>query len=146
MSSTTAVELPRSTAARRPIGRGTRGVTSRPDCLPVAQALVADGAAGQAAPGPPPSASCPHAVAPEDDDLAALASAAGRGVATTDDDGPDAAPRRQEHSRPAARGGCDDPQTAPDAVVSPASHDEVLAVLAACDERGIAVVPFGGGT
>ena len=40
----------------------------------------------------------------------------------------------------------DDPQSAPDAVVSPASHAEILAVLAVCDERGIAVVPFGGGT
>jgi alkyldihydroxyacetonephosphate synthase len=40
----------------------------------------------------------------------------------------------------------DDVQAAPDAVVSPASHDEVLAVLKVCDERAIAVVPFGGGT
>jgi alkyldihydroxyacetonephosphate synthase len=40
----------------------------------------------------------------------------------------------------------DDPQTAPDAVVSVASHEKVLAVLAVCHERGIAVVPFGGGT
>jgi alkyldihydroxyacetonephosphate synthase len=40
----------------------------------------------------------------------------------------------------------DDPQSAPDAVVSPGSHAEVLAVLTVCDERGIAVVPFGGGT
>ncbi len=40
----------------------------------------------------------------------------------------------------------DDPQTAPDAVVSPASHGEVLALLGLCAERGIAVVPFGGGT
>ena len=40
----------------------------------------------------------------------------------------------------------DDPQPAPDAVVSPGSHAEVLAVLGVCDRRGIAVVPFGGGT
>lgn len=40
----------------------------------------------------------------------------------------------------------DDPQNAPDAVLSPASHAEVLSVLAACDAHGIAVVPFGGGT
>jgi alkyldihydroxyacetonephosphate synthase len=40
----------------------------------------------------------------------------------------------------------DDPQPAPDAVVSPRSHDEVAAVLAVCDARDIAVVPFGGGT
>nr|WP_228823579.1 FAD-binding oxidoreductase [Nocardia blacklockiae] len=38
------------------------------------------------------------------------------------------------------------PQDAPDAVVFPADHDEVLAVLAHCAEQGIAVVPFGGGT
>ncbi|MFK8911244.1 FAD-binding oxidoreductase [Streptomyces sp. YS-3] len=35
---------------------------------------------------------------------------------------------------------------APDAVVLPAGHDEVLAVLAACTEHRVAVVPFGGGT
>lgn len=40
----------------------------------------------------------------------------------------------------------DDPQAAPDAVASPADHDEVGAVLRLCAARGIAVVPFGGGT
>ena len=35
---------------------------------------------------------------------------------------------------------------APDAVVSPGSPAEVRAVLDACGEAGIAVVPFGGGT
>ncbi|NEA22099.1 FAD-binding oxidoreductase [Actinomadura bangladeshensis] len=35
---------------------------------------------------------------------------------------------------------------APDAVVLPGSHDEVLAVLDACAAKRIAVVPFGGGT
>jgi len=35
---------------------------------------------------------------------------------------------------------------APDAVVRPASHDEVLALLRVCSDRRIAVVPFGGGT
>ncbi|WP_164992222.1 FAD-binding oxidoreductase [Streptomyces sp. L2] len=34
----------------------------------------------------------------------------------------------------------------PQAVVLPASHDEVLAVLRACAEHSLAVVPFGGGT
>ncbi|MGH3357638.1 MAG: FAD-binding oxidoreductase [Nocardioidaceae bacterium] len=37
-------------------------------------------------------------------------------------------------------------QEAPDAVVEPASHDDVLAVLRLCAERRIAVVSFGGGT
>ena len=40
----------------------------------------------------------------------------------------------------------DDLQAAPDAVAAPADHDDVAAVLRVCVERGIAVVPFGGGT
>ncbi|MBX6766479.1 MAG: FAD-binding oxidoreductase [Actinomadura rubrobrunea] len=35
---------------------------------------------------------------------------------------------------------------APDAVVFPGAHEDVLAVLRACARRRIAVVPFGGGT
>jgi alkyldihydroxyacetonephosphate synthase len=38
------------------------------------------------------------------------------------------------------------PVSAPDLVVSPASHDEVLAVLEACSAKRVAVIPFGGGT
>ena len=37
-------------------------------------------------------------------------------------------------------------QNAPDAVLAPGSEEEVSRVLAHCSERGIAVVPFGGGT
>jgi alkyldihydroxyacetonephosphate synthase len=36
--------------------------------------------------------------------------------------------------------------TGPDAVVYPATHGEVLALLQACSDSSIAVVPFGGGT
>jgi alkyldihydroxyacetonephosphate synthase len=39
-----------------------------------------------------------------------------------------------------------DGSDAPDAVVRPAGHDEVLAVLRWCGERRVALVPFGGGT
>ena len=39
-----------------------------------------------------------------------------------------------------------DVEDAPDAVVRPATHEEVLGVLAACADRGVAVVPVGGGT
>jgi alkyldihydroxyacetonephosphate synthase len=39
-----------------------------------------------------------------------------------------------------------DASTAPDAVVWPGSPDELPAVLAACSEERVAVVPFGGGT
>lgn len=79
------------------------------------------------------------------DDLAAFASVVGGANVDSGDDAralhlggkstPDLLARR-----------IDDLQRAPDAVVSPASHDETLAVLRACDERNIAVVPFGGGT
>ncbi|MEA2428575.1 MAG: alkyldihydroxyacetonephosphate synthase [Thermoleophilaceae bacterium] len=39
-----------------------------------------------------------------------------------------------------------DASMAPDAVVFPGSAEEVAAVLAACADEGVAVVPFGGGT
>ena len=39
-----------------------------------------------------------------------------------------------------------DCSSAPDAVVAPADAAGVAAVLAACAEEGVAVVPFGGGT
>jgi alkyldihydroxyacetonephosphate synthase len=38
------------------------------------------------------------------------------------------------------------PIPAPDLVLMPGSHEEVLAVLAECSRRRVAVVPFGGGT
>jgi alkyldihydroxyacetonephosphate synthase len=39
-----------------------------------------------------------------------------------------------------------DLEGAPDAVLTPGSHEEVLALLRICSERRIAAVPFGGGT
>ncbi|MEY9844780.1 alkyldihydroxyacetonephosphate synthase [Streptacidiphilus sp. BW17] len=39
-----------------------------------------------------------------------------------------------------------DATDAPDAVVTPASHDEVVALLDVCSVRNIAVVPYSGGT
>ncbi|WP_084957854.1 FAD-binding oxidoreductase [Thermoactinospora rubra] len=39
-----------------------------------------------------------------------------------------------------------DASDAPDAVVAPGSHDEVLGVLDLCSRERVAVVPFGGGT
>lgn len=78
------------------------------------------------------------------DDLTALA-AAGTGDVRTDDAG------RLLHlggksTLDLLRRRLDDPQAAPDAVVSATGHDDVVRILAACDARGIAVVPFGGGT
>lgn len=39
-----------------------------------------------------------------------------------------------------------EPIPAPDLVLMPGSHEEVLAVLGECSRRRVAVVPFGGGT
>ncbi len=39
-----------------------------------------------------------------------------------------------------------EPEGAPDAIVHPADHEQIRAVLATCAERSLAVVPFGGGT
>ena len=79
------------------------------------------------------------------DDLDALRAIVGAANATSADDArllhlggksaPDLLARRLEEV-----------QAAPDAIVSPVSHEETLAVLALCSERAIAVVPFGGGT
>ena len=37
-------------------------------------------------------------------------------------------------------------QSAPDAVIRPASHEEVVTILRVAGERSVAVIPFGGGT
>ncbi|WP_369375071.1 FAD-binding oxidoreductase [Promicromonospora sp. Populi] len=80
----------------------------------------------------------------DDADLAALADAVGAAHVETGHDvrllhaggksTPDLLRRRQSE------------QVAPGAVVLPGSEDEVAAVLAVAGERGLAVVPFGGGT
>jgi len=119
---------------------------SEPARLPAAaKAIVATLLPGKAHP-------VPHRTSPvltpsllPDSDLAALAAVVGAESATRDDavrmlhlggkSTPDLLRRR-----------LDEPQAAPDAVVAPAGHDEVAAILRVCAERGIAVVPFGGGT
>jgi len=79
------------------------------------------------------------------DDLAALASVVGDDHVATD-----------RVSRLAHLGGASytdyarrrsgDAADAPDAVVSPHTHEQVVDVLRLCSARGIAVVPLGGGT
>ncbi|WP_225993622.1 FAD-binding oxidoreductase [Actinomadura rudentiformis] len=81
----------------------------------------------------------------DDTALAALGAAVGAANVRTDDES------RVRHTRGKStpdllriRSG--ETADAPDAVVLPGTHDEVLDVLRACAERRIAVVPFGGGT
>ncbi len=112
---------------------------------PGAKAIIAALLPGRARPIPRRAAPSLVPSRLGDDDLAAFAGIVGAEGATRDDairvlhlggkSTPDLVRRR-----------LDDPQAAPDAVVSPGSHEAVLAVLALCHERGIAVVPFGGGT
>jgi len=84
----------------------------------------------------------PSALAPEDQ--AALVSIVGESHVSTEDE------VRIRHA--GGRSTIDlvhrraSDQDAPDAVISPASHDEVLAVVQSAAERSLAVVPFGGGT
>ncbi|MET0734391.1 MAG: FAD-binding oxidoreductase [Microbacterium sp.] len=119
---------------------------SEPARLPAgAKALLATLLPGKAHPIPRRAAPVLTPSRLEDDDLDALASLVGTENATTDD------AVRMLHlggksTLDLLRRRLDEPQTAPDAVVSPASHGETLEVLAVCDARGIAVVPFGGGT
>jgi alkyldihydroxyacetonephosphate synthase len=83
-----------------------------------------------------------------EEDLAAFRRIVGDGHVTTDDD--QRAPRSRGKSsldllewRSGAAGA---EITAPDAVLAPATDDEVLQILQYCTTRDIAVVPFGGGT
>lgn len=92
-----------------------------------------------------PKMPTPAPIRLQTDDIAVLASIVGTGNIASDDIS------RVAHCRGKSttdllriRGG--DVADAPDAVVLPTSHDEILAVLKACAARGIAVVPFGGGT
>ena len=111
-----------------------------------AKALVAALLPGKAHPVPRRRRPDAHAVAPERGrPERARERSSGRPHATARRRRPHAASRRQEHPDLLARR-LGELQTAPDAVVSPSTHSETLAVLAVCDERGIAVVPFGGGT
>ena len=110
-----------------------------------AKALVATVLPGRAHPVPRRTAPRLTPSRLDDADVSVLAEIVGAAEVTLDDDvrtlhlggksTPDLLARR-----------LGDPQSAPDAVVSPGSHAEVFEVLAACGDRGIAVVPFGGGT
>lgn len=95
----------------------------------------------------PPAALDDVVVSPSslrEQDVAGLAVIVGRDAVHTDDE------TRIRHS-----GGRSTPdllrlrathQSAPDAVISPLDHDEVVRVLCFAAEHGIAVIPFGGGT
>ncbi|MGL4255480.1 MAG: FAD-binding oxidoreductase [Microbacterium sp.] len=119
---------------------------TEPARLPAgAKALLATLVPGKAHPVPRRTAPVLTPSRLDDADLAALGAIVGAEHASTADavrmlhlggkSTPDLLRRR-----------LDEPQSAPDAVVSPASHDEVAAILAVCDERRLTVVPFGGGT
>lgn len=110
-----------------------------------AKALVAAVLPGKAHPVPRRPAPRLTTSRIEDADLGALAAVVGA-EQVTHDDGVRALHLGGKSTLDLLARRLEDPQSAPDAVVSPGSHAEIQAVLAACDARGIAVVPFGGGT
>jgi alkyldihydroxyacetonephosphate synthase len=80
-----------------------------------------------------------------DEAIAALAQLVGEEYATTDSEA------RIRHTRGQStpdllRLRARDMSDAPDLVLMPSSHDEVLQALKLCSDRRIAVVPYGGGT
>ncbi len=77
--------------------------------------------------------------------LAALRAAVGEAHVVTDD-GLRRHRTRGKSTPDLLRQRAGDLSDAPDVVVRPAGHDEVVAVLAVAQEHRIAVVPFGGGT
>lgn len=119
---------------------------TEPARLPAgAKAILATVLPGKAHPVPRRSAPVLTASLLTDADAAALRAVVGEDAVVTEDG------ERMLHlggkSTPdLLRRRLDEPQTAPDAVVLPADHDQTLAVLDLCDRRGIAVVPFGSGT
>ncbi len=111
---------------------------------PALQALRALGAT----PAPEPTAIAEIRVAPSAlpaDAAGELAGVVGAGQLSSEDEA------RVRHTRGASmsdvlalRAG--DGSAAPDAVLTPACHEQVLAVLQICSRHAIAVVPYGGGT
>src|SRR5918993_225974 len=122
-------------------GWGTEAVRLPPG----ARALIATVLSGKAHPVPRRAAPSLSPSRLDAADLAELTAIIGDQHVRTDDDArvlhlggkstPDLLARRRNES-----------ESAPDAVISPASHDETLAILAACTGLGVAVIPFGGGT
>src|SRR5258708_27870045 len=118
-----------------------------PELREQVRALLATGLGVKRAPGPPGRLSGVALPAPGlgDDTAAALRGIVGSDAVLVDDES------RVRHTRGKStpdllllRAG--DASAAPDAVLLPASHQEIVDLLRACSERRIAVVPFGGGT
>ena len=118
-----------------------------PELPEAVRRLLADGFGVRGGPQPPRSIADLKPPAPQLDDraVASLAEIVGREHALTDDE------TRIRHLRGKStpdllRLRAGDLAGAPDAVLLPSSHEEVLAVLRVCSEWRIAVVPYGGGT
>lgn len=122
------------------------GDPAHPAVLPAAAtgALAMLGVKGAAAAIPPAEVTLPAPALPGDV-TAALVAVVGPEHVRADHDA------RVTHTRgwstpDLIRMRAGDASDAPDAVVYPGSHDEVVAVLRECAHRRVAVVPFSGGT
>ena len=112
---------------------------------PAATAMLTQLLGIDGAPGSHPEPPRPVASRLTDAEIGVLTDCVGIGHVSTDD------PTRVAHCRGKStqdllqiRAG--NVHDAPDAVVFPRSHDEVQAILLACVDLAIAVVPFGGGS
>lgn len=122
------------------------GDPDRPMPLPelARAALTQLGAAPASAPVDPAEIPLPERALPADARAAIEAAVGAQHVSTSHED-------RVRHTRGFStpdllRLRAGDATDAPDAVVFPGSHDEVLELLAACSAHRAAVVPHGGGT
>jgi alkyldihydroxyacetonephosphate synthase len=119
-------------------------VPELPDSI---RTLLAEGLGIRDAPRPPAAMADVSLPEPRLDGAvaAALAGVVGPANARADDEA------RIRHTRGKStpdllRMRAGDARSAPDLVLLPGSHDEVLELLALCSERRVAVVPFGGGS
>jgi alkyldihydroxyacetonephosphate synthase len=117
-----------------------------PELPEAVRELLAAGLGVRSAPGPPGALAfelpAPR-ISPEAADALTSIVGADRVVS---DDGARIRHTRGKSTPDLLRARAHDVAGAPDVVLLPGSHEEVLDVLRVCSERRIAVVPFGGGT
>lgn len=128
-----------------PVVRMAHGRWGDPDRKTVLPAMALEALRHLGARPAPPAVPVPDLATPASTHVAALAAVVGADQVKTDNE------TRWRHTRGYStpdllRDRAGDTADAPDLVVLPGSHDEVQALLAACAELGLAVVPFAGGT
>lgn len=128
-----------------PVVRMSHGRWGDPDRKTVLPAMALEALRHLGARPAPPAVPVPDLPTPAESLVTALAAVVGAAQVKTDNE------TRWRHTRGYStpdllRDRAGDTSDAPDLVVLPGSHDEVQALLTACADLGVAVVPFAGGT